>query len=161
MLYKKKCEYCGEEIHINSRRCPFCNSIVKEVAPEELQIPPITIEEPNGNKERDQLNNEPKESYAFQNEKEENKFDSGNYMVCKNNSSRESQQYESLKNGFKVLFAALSAFPPGIGQLVSVIAAIIFMADDDDDRKSYGTALLTSSLIFFIFWITVVWFAGR
>ena len=27
----KKCEHCGEEIHIRSKKCPFCNKIVSEV----------------------------------------------------------------------------------------------------------------------------------
>ena len=27
----KKCEHCGEEIHIRSKKCPFCNQLVAEV----------------------------------------------------------------------------------------------------------------------------------
>ena len=158
---KKKCEYCGEEIHINTRRCAFCNSIVREVAPEEFQIPPTPIEESKGNEEQGQLINQPKESYDFCKDKEENRLVSANHVTYGENGSKESHQYKPLKNGFKVLFAALSAYPPGIGQLVSVIAAIIFMADDDADRKSYGSALLTSSLIFFMIWIFLIWFAAR
>jgi len=31
----KKCEHCGEKIHIRSKKCPFCNQTVAEV-PEEV-----------------------------------------------------------------------------------------------------------------------------
>ena len=31
----KKCEHCGEQIHIRSKKCPFCNQTVAEV-PEEV-----------------------------------------------------------------------------------------------------------------------------
>jgi len=33
----KKCEHCGEEIHIRSKKCPFCNQAVAEVSPEEIK----------------------------------------------------------------------------------------------------------------------------
>ena len=26
----KKCEHCGEQIHIRSKKCPFCNEVVEE-----------------------------------------------------------------------------------------------------------------------------------
>ena len=44
----KKCEHCGEQIHIRSKKCPFCNEVVEEnPAPEEKPLsqdlaPPVS-----------------------------------------------------------------------------------------------------------------------
>ncbi len=55
-----------------------------------------------------------------------------------------------LGNGMKVFLTALSTFP-WIGQLIGIIAAIVFMNSEyDADRKSFGVALMVSSLTFFV-----------
>lgn len=56
-----------------------------------------------------------------------------------------------LSNKTKVFLTALSSFVPWLGQLVGIIAAIVYMnSEDDDDRRSFGRALLVSSLIVFL-----------
>lgn len=56
-----------------------------------------------------------------------------------------------LGNGLKVFLTVLAAIVPGIGQLVGVITAIVFMnSDGDSDRRSFGIALLVASLLMFV-----------
>ncbi len=55
-----------------------------------------------------------------------------------------------LGNGMKVFLTVISTIP-WIGQLIGIIAAILFINSDyDRDRKSFGTALMISSLILFV-----------
>ena len=54
----KKCEHCGEEIHIRSKKCPFCNQLVAEVeekTEEEETIKEEKVQEINENKEQDEV----------------------------------------------------------------------------------------------------------
>ena len=59
----KKCEHCGEEIHIRSQKCPFCNQTVSNV-PEEI----IKVEDTNAN----EILNEEIENNEIKEVKEEN-----------------------------------------------------------------------------------------
>jgi hypothetical protein len=69
----------------------------------------------------------------------------GNYSV-KNNYSK-----SSLSNGMKVFITVIASVVPGLGQIVGIILAIIFMNSEDDlDKRSFGVALLISSLILFV-----------
>ncbi|MDP4182139.1 MAG: hypothetical protein Q8942_13745 [Bacillota bacterium] len=62
-----------------------------------------------------------------------------------------SMDVKPLSNKMKVLLTTVSAFVPWLGQLIGLIAAIVFMNyEDDEDRKSFGRALLVSSLIVFL-----------
>lgn len=55
-----------------------------------------------------------------------------------------------LSNGTKVFLTSISTVL-WIGQLVGIIAAIIYMNSEyDADRKSFGVALMVASLIFFV-----------
>lgn len=57
----------------------------------------------------------------------------------------------SLSNGMKVFFTSMCNLLPGIGQLIGVIMAIVFMnAEGDADKKSFGVALLISSIVSFV-----------
>jgi hypothetical protein len=56
-----------------------------------------------------------------------------------------------LSNKTKVFLTAISSFVPWLGQLIGIIAAIVYMnSEDDEDRRSFGRALLASSLIVFL-----------
>ena len=53
-----------------------------------------------------------------------------------------------LTNALKVFLSVLSAIP-FIGQIIAIVAAIIFMNSPEPDRKSFGSALLTAALMLF------------
>ena len=41
----KKCEHCGEQIHIRSKKCPFCNEVVEETIDVDKIVKEIDNEE--------------------------------------------------------------------------------------------------------------------
>ncbi|MGE5474695.1 MAG: hypothetical protein ACM3UU_10795 [Ignavibacteriales bacterium] len=130
---KKKCEYCGESIHINTRRCPFCGSIVSEV-PKEV----ITGEE-----------NASVSEESVSGEKENQQSSMGNTGISSEVRNNPISQ-KPLSNAKKVFLTALSCTIPGFGQLIGIIIAIVFMSDEtDSDRRSFGKALMVTSLIIF------------
>lgn len=156
---RKKCEFCGEEIHINSKRCPFCGSILKDISQDTgFEIPPVPIEfNQEKNDEQHQQNADNQD--AFFNERKDDKIEQGPVVYGDKRDSNiyVNRKVRPLSNSIKVFLAALSAFPPGAGQLIGIIASIIFMSEEDSpDRKSYGKALLVSSLIFFVIWGMVI-----
>lgn len=56
-----------------------------------------------------------------------------------------------LSNRMKVFITTISTFIPWIGQLIGLIAAIVYVnSEDDNDRKSFGFSLMISSLIIFV-----------
>ena len=59
----------------------------------------------------------------------------------------------SLSNAMKVFLTSLSNFIPGLGQLIGVIIAIVYMnTEGDTDKRSFGLALLVNSIIVFVLW---------
>ena len=53
----------------------------------------------------------------------------------------------------KVFITTICNLVPGIGQLVGVIIAIVFMnTEGDTDKRSFGLALLVSSIVVFVLW---------
>ncbi|HPD01496.1 MAG TPA: hypothetical protein PLA01_09140 [Acetivibrio sp.] len=85
------------------------------------------------------------------------KQSAANQSVYKNNTiahSKEagtSDRVPSMGNGVKVFLVTLSNLLPGIGQLIGVIAGIVFMnAEEDKDKKSFGRAILISSMVVFL-----------
>ena len=67
----KKCEHCGEEIHIRSKKCPFCNQTVEEVPPQEEIKEEEVVNEVTENQE------EPENSENL----EENEADNSRFRV--------------------------------------------------------------------------------
>ncbi len=64
----------------------------------------------------------------------------------------------SLSNWTKVFLCTLSVIIPGVGQVIGLIAGIVFVSNDrDSDTRSYGAALLTVSMIVFLFQL-IFWF---
>lgn len=63
-----------------------------------------------------------------------------------------------LSNWTKVFLTALSVILPGIGQIIGIIAGLVFVSNDtSSDRRSFGAALLTVSLIAFVI-MAIFWF---
>ncbi|AEV68868.1 zinc ribbon domain-containing protein [Acetivibrio clariflavus] len=59
----------------------------------------------------------------------------------------------SLSNAMKVFLTSVSNAIPGLGQLVGVITAIVFMnSEGDTDKRSFGVALMVNSIIVFVIW---------
>lgn len=57
----------------------------------------------------------------------------------------------SISNAMKVFITSICNFIPGIGQLVGVIIAVVFMnSEGDTDKRSFGLALLVNSIIVFV-----------
>lgn len=175
---QKVCGFCGESIPAGAGRCPYCGSILEVEINNNYNIsgnnglPNNTNEPLNGNEHANYGQNtdsSDKNTYdgnaqtggqQSYNEADGQRPQQRVYVSSVQNNkyvpySQSRTNYTSrkqLSNGIKVLLTAIAAAIPGIGQLVGVIAAIVFMnAEDDSDRKSFGLALLIASLIFFIF----------
>ncbi len=57
----------------------------------------------------------------------------------------------SISNAMKVFITSICSLVPGLGQLIGVIIAIVFMnSEGDTDKRSFGVALLVNSLIVFV-----------
>jgi len=156
----KKCEHCGEEIHIRSKKCPFCNQAVKEVEPKEV-IEDVVEENP-----LDESDGESKNTWENSNESSN---ESINYE--KNNMTtppphinfevgadgqpkdyiykaevRHSLEYTTpLSNMAKVFIAALCTLPI-IGQVIGSFLGVFFSTYEDSDRRSFGRALIFLSV---------------
>jgi len=163
----KKCEHCGEEIHIRSKKCPFCNQLVAEVEEknEEEIEKEESIQEINENKE--------------QGEVEENKAEGTNRIepdkVAMNGETphlvdfiatdkepkdyvykaevRHSLEYTNpISNMVKVFISALCTLPM-IGQLIGTFLGVFFSTYEDTDRRSFGRALIFLSVFMFVLYI--------
>jgi hypothetical protein len=67
----------------------------------------------------------------------------------------------AMSNWTKVFLTALSVLLPGIGQIIGIIAGLIFVSSDiNSDKKTFGAALLTVSVIAFVimaaFWFILI-----
>jgi hypothetical protein len=137
----RKCDFCEEEISYYSRRCPYCGSLLK---PPELSADYASdyASSPVGDDfqiERDRVNEEiPAGADA-------------NQAANENYSNHMYSVYKPLSNAMKVFLTSIAVIIPGIGQLIGIIAAIVFLnSGHDGDRRSFGVALLVASVIFFI-----------
>lgn len=71
----------------------------------------------------------------------------------------DSYDIKPLSNRRKVFLTTFSSFIPWLGQLVGIIAAIVYMnSEEDDDRRSFGRSLLVSSLITFVIFTFLILF---
>jgi len=156
----KKCDFCGEEISSDVRRCPYCGSLLgrKSGMAEDEEYMPYSI------------NNNyfiPQEKEGIQISDQENRQDDSSGLHAgipdpeilykkeewpQDHKVPASTTYRKpLGNGMKVFLTSLCITIPGFGQLIGIIMSIIFMSrEDDEDRKSFGVALLIASIIFFL-----------
>lgn len=73
-------------------------------------------------------------------------YSKGNYNEGYNNGGVDT----SLSNGMKVFIVAMTLLIPGVGYIVGLVLAIIFMGKDDKDHKTFGKALLTLVIIMIV-----------
>ncbi|TYQ12938.1 UNVERIFIED_CONTAM: hypothetical protein Cloal_3979 [Acetivibrio alkalicellulosi] len=175
---KKICSFCGEEVSIDYKRCPYCGSLAQlengnkyENIEDTRNIQPrnegeyiikSSIDENGierihnsnvlieGTKEDDSVFKE-QNAEKLQNNEIIKKDSTKKIVSHKNSMSKEQTHKGSLSNIKKVFLTAICTLIPGIGQLAGVIVAIIYMnIEDDSDRNTFGFALLISSLTTFI-----------
>lgn len=174
----KKCEHCGEEIHIRSKKCPFCNQTVAEVIPEEIDeevIEEVNVTENIGegnieevskeNSNNNQLNNDEAVNYEKDNMAVPPQI---NFAVGANGEPkdyvykaevRHSLEYTNqLSNMAKVFISALCTIPI-IGQLIGVFMGVFFSTYEDTDRRSFGRALIFLSIFMFVMYLAYVRYA--
>lgn len=164
----KKCEHCGEQIHIRSKKCPFCNEIVEEV-PEKLEEEVVETQE---NKEENIV-----EEQMLKNSNDNNSEDiidefnktnetKGNINFAVGNEEpkdyvykaevRHSLEYvEPMSNWVKVFISALCTIPI-IGQLIGSFMGVYFVTYEDTDRRSFGKALITLSIVMFFIYCSYI-----
>lgn len=205
------CSFCGEEISADSKRCPYCGSVlaidnsfkVEEVKTDSFgdnvsQVPDINsdIEKKSFDNsinidndandflyqeksyddrtERGLFDTKPNEQVTGETEKTVN----SDNIVMNNTQAPQApspvhnvsgnpvrpQSYlggnvprlgadvkPSISNAMKVFITSICSLIPGIGQLVGVIIAIVFMnTEGDTDKRSFGLALLVNSIIIFV-----------
>lgn len=174
---QKKCGFCGESIPAGAGRCPYCGSILEVGINSDYRISEDnrTADDVNtansGNEQTDYsqaANSQSQDTFESNTENggnHSNNAESNNQAqkpIYKSSEQNFNNQYvpyshsdygnrKQLSNGIKVLLTAIAVGIPGLGQLIGIIAAIIFMnAEGDSDRKSFGVALLVASLIVFV-----------
>lgn len=150
----KNCDYCGEEIKANLRRCPFCGSLLKlernrhEKAGEADETGRELINIDFGANANTGVNTGLNVDINTDTNTNKNV---GTDVDVDVNVDMYTQTKDSLSNGFKVFLTVISTVIPGFGQLIGIIASIVFMnSEDDSDRRSFGVALLIASSIMFV-----------
>lgn len=160
----KKCEHCGEQIHIRSKKCPFCNQTVAEVAPEEIKEVEEKTEEVTQeiNEEENNFTNveETHNTQPTMNVPPQINFEIGSNGQPKDYvykaEVRHSLEYSNpLSNMAKVLISAFSTFPI-FGQMIGLILGVFFSTYDDSDRRSFGRALIFLSVFMFFVYLAYV-----
>lgn len=175
-ISKKECEYCHESIDTKSRRCPFCGSLLNLSKNSEKQDYINSQDYPKQDNDDNQdlsddqdfstnLNNQndhkireeaishkPQTDFIINSPNNNNSMGNWyNYADSKGRNTRNNYEGSNLSNAMKVFITVISSIVPGLGQIVGIIIAIIFMNSEDDvDKRSFGVALLVSSLILFI-----------
>lgn len=151
-MNKKNCEFCGEEIHVNSRRCPFCAGVQKKMPSVNDGLNALIPDRPDN--QLQEINSEKLDRQSESNEKKKQKYELDiRYTGPGINNYGERQTDVALSNRFKVFLSVFSSMIPGVGQIIGIISAIIFLSNEqDEDRKSFGKALLTASLVTFVVW---------
>lgn len=180
----KKCEHCGEEIHIRSKKCPFCNQTVAEVPEETIKEEGTLAEESKMEETKEEVLQEYKE---VENKKEDDfseNFDENiekTFSTNFNNTQprinlevgangepkdyvykaevRHSLAYtKPLSNLAKVFISALCTIPV-IGQLIGIFLGVFFSTYDDTDKRSFGKALIYLSIFMFLLYSLYIKYA--
>ncbi len=56
---------------------------------------------------------------------------------------------KAISNWTKGVLTFLTVLIPGIGQIIGLIAGLVFLSDETKDKRSFGTFLITISVITF------------
>jgi hypothetical protein len=169
-LGMKRCSYCGEDVRQETRRCPYCGSILGNGS-NEMQVETVTIDTL---RETSDTGDAGQTLYGAESEKletpqvpaapadesvEERRDENPAGRSERLHSIPHQRVGKDLGNGIKVFLTAVASVVPGVGQLIGVIAALIYMnAEEDADRNSFGRALLAASLIMFVL-TCITWLA--
>lgn len=161
-LDKKNCNFCGEEISSELRRCPYCGSLLGSIkkgdinasdtmpnAHSSVNVAQMCVEQNDDGtiviKECEEML--PTEAVG----------ETMNSNEANTSQSRNSKQSipvvienKRLSNGMKVFLTILSTVIPGLGQLIGIIISVIFINSNDSDRNSFGVALMIASLLLFV-----------
>ena len=161
----KKCEFCGEQVHIRSKKCPFCENVLSEE--------PIIVDEPEVVEEsvtetQEQVteanaeeNQEVSQQQPISQTSPESKF---NVMVGTGEPKdyiykaevRHSVEYvKPLSNWVKTFLSAFCVMP-FFGQILGAFFGVYYSASEDADRRSFGSALITLSILIFLFYMMEV-----
>lgn len=166
----KKCEHCGEDIHIRSQKCPFCNQTVAEVSPEDVEEIEETEEKVDTAQEKQlweddisERNDEIEEKAPDITSQPQIHFEVGSNGEPKDYVYRaevkHSLEYTNpLSNMAKVFISALCTLPI-IGQLVGIFIGVFFSTYEDSDRRSFGRALIFLSVFMFVIWFAYIKYA--
>lgn len=182
----KKCEHCGEKIHIRSKKCPFCNQTVAEVPEEVIKEDEVEKEETEVTENKEEIDKveednqanfnddffAPKESTTVFWEKTNNSrnYDPSdparaNIPLGPNGEPRDyiyraevrhSLQYERPVSNLVKVFIAALCTMPIIGQLIGVFLGVFFSTYDEYDKKSFGRALIALSVCMFAFYLLYI-----
>jgi hypothetical protein len=156
----KVCSFCGENISIDFKRCPYCGSQLEanQVQSQDSSIDSSidnSIDNSNFEYSKTQYNDlnstSPKDSMGSANGIENISTRVEHEQYKGKHNTAESMIQPSMSNNMKVFLTTLCNIVPGLGQLAGVIIAIVLMnAEGDTDKKSFGLALLVTSLIVFV-----------
>jgi len=141
---KGVCNFCGEGISPDLRRCPYCGSLLDiRASGSENEVNFILVAN-SGDEEESKTVEQKNEHVSEMVEQKPVKV-----HTC--SSTGKQIRKSRLSNGMKVFLTIISIIIPGLGQLAGIIISILFMNDEnDEDRRSFGIALLVASLVFFV-----------
>jgi hypothetical protein len=171
-LEKRKCNFCGEEISIYVRRCPYCGSLIEQTAGSIIFAPQkilSDVEPTNQPGVENTISTKGEHTVLQQNNRENSepevarpeilrshqthRMNAANFNLSTmslNNPQGKPQVKKPLSNGYKVFLTVITSLLPGLGQLLGLILSIVYLNAEDDDRRSFGTALMIASLITFV-----------
>lgn len=158
----RKCEFCGEQVHIRSKKCPFCNNVLSdEPKPEAI----VSDEEPK-NKDAEFIEDQPKQIVEFNEKTDEEisqndgeaKFDFSvgtsepKDYIYKAEVRHSIEYTRPFSNWAKVFIAAFCTIPI-IGQILGAFIGVFFCTYEEEDRSSFGKALIALSIGMFLFYL--------
>jgi len=157
----KKCEFCGEKVHIRSKKCPFCENVLSEepvIVEEEEQTVEQVMEQGAEKSISENTEMPPEEMNQTQQTATEPKF---SVMVGAQEPKdyiykaevRHSVEYtKPLSNWVKTFLSAFCVLP-FFGQILGAFFGVYYSAHEDVDRRSFGSALITLSILVFLFYV--------
>lgn len=171
-----KCMYCGVDIVGDYENCPFCGERVvsREPAPgagvNNNDAGGASAAEPQGDGTNG-YNNDPNQVSlddlsGMGTGHDERKEDGNVAGSCESSVKDEGQPVyhirntiepvfndkssQPLSNGLKVFLTAITVLMPGVGPIIGIICAVVFMnSEGDADKRSFGQALLITALAIF------------
>lgn len=172
----KKCEHCGEQIHIRSKKCPFCNQTVAEI-PEEIvnEEEKSDVEQVNEKQENDALNSVVFEENTNTSSEFEKNIENEVVNQPKINFEigadgrpkdyvykaevRHSLEYTNPMSNISKVFISAFCTLPVMGQFVGILLGVFFSTYDDSDKSSFGKALIYLSIVMFFMYLLYVKYA--